>query len=84
MINRVQETSPAQPSERLKKPIADVQMRTRDRVFKTAGNAVELTLDTGEFIVESGAYATGRTVLATGKGFKALIQGILGKRHPRT
>jgi hypothetical protein len=62
-------------------PIAAQQLRTRDRVFQTVGKTVDIALDSGEFVLESAGYATGRTVLAIGRTVKAMTQGVMGTTY---
>lgn len=61
--------------------IPDRQLRTRDKVFATIGNTVELGIDTAVFATKTGAYGLGRAVHGLAKTTRAGVQGAMGKRY---
>lgn len=69
------------PEETLQPAIAQQQTRTRDRVFYGLGSALEMGMDTGEFLANSTVYATTRAIHATGTTARKAYRGIMGNSY---
>lgn len=76
---RQPESAPA--PEQLKPAIAGEQKRIRRSIYNTVGKSVDFGWDTGEFLLESAAWATGKIVPTTFRTFKALYRGVTDKPY---
>lgn len=84
MKNITPSSSSAEPApEKAATPdaIGKQQVQTRQKVFKAVGKTADLALDSAEFVVETGGYAAGVTIRATGRGIWAMMKGITNQKY---
>lgn len=59
-------------------------MRTRDKIFRTIGNTVEIAADTTIFTGKATGYAIGKTLNGFWQSARAVIQGMQNKEFPHS
>lgn len=57
------------------------QKRTRNRVFRTIGTAVDIIVDSSEFAAETAGYVLGRGINGVRNVSRAVIQGNKGEMY---